>query len=302
MQFHLWEWKPYFMDTIFWHKKAKFQLKKDIYQDWIMFAVEEGAFHYSIGDVAGTARFGDAILCPPGIVFEREVAEPVTFHFITLGWQWDSGFQNDTGKLAVQTAAQPLMPESVPFAYEDAVLREQQPAMPKLPVHLTWTDGNRLSSTYFYIHQLDRLENERKSLLWNHYLQDLWQQFRIEHELAKTHHQQLEQSQLDPVMLEAATWLQQHAFQQVVLKQLSVGLGLSSVQFTRRFQATHGITPIDYLTSLRIQKARALLLETGMTLEQIAERCGYESGFYLSRVFSRKMKLSPSQYRRTHRV
>jgi AraC family transcriptional regulator len=301
MSLFLWKWKPHFINAVFWHKKDKFQLKQDSYTDWVMFAVEEGSFRYRIGDAAGTAVFGDAILCPPGTVFEREVVEPVSFHFITLGWQGErrSEFLHYKLEMADTPPAQALLPmaASAQSAYPD-----QQSAQPELPIHLTWTDGNRLSSTYFYIHQLSRLPDGRRSELWNHYLQDLWQQYSIENELARTEHKQQEQDQLDPVMLKAAVWLQQHAFQQVVLKQLSASLGLSSVQFTRKFRGAYGITPIDYLTSLRIQKAQTLLLETEMTLEQIAERCGYENGFYLSRVFSKKMKLSPSQYRRTHRV
>ncbi|MCZ8523462.1 helix-turn-helix domain-containing protein [Paenibacillus mucilaginosus] len=51
-----------------------------------------------------------------------------------------------------------------------------------------------------------------------------------------------------------------------------------------------------------MQRARTLLLETSLTLDEIADRCGYENGFYLSRIFSRKMRVPPSVYRKIHRV
>jgi AraC family transcriptional regulator len=254
------EWlKPNVINYTYWHKKAKFQLKEDSYSAWVMFAVEEGSFSYRIGEAAGTAVFGDAVLCPPGLMFEREVVEPVSFHFITL---------------------KDVM-EPIP------------------PVHLTWIDHNRLSSTYFYIHQLMRLPDDRQPALLNHYVHDLWQLYHMESGFTRMANEQLNK---DPGIVEAARWLQQHAFGTIILKELSASLGLNPVQFTRKFQTAYGTTPIEYLTSLRVQKAQTLLLETEMTLEQIAERCGYESGFYLSRVFSKKMKQSPSQYRRTHRV
>ncbi|WP_436244961.1 AraC family transcriptional regulator [Paenibacillus sp. LjRoot56] len=44
-----------------------------------------------------------------------------------------------------------------------------------------------------------------------------------------------------------------------------------------------------------------LLQETTLTLEKIAEACGYASGYYFSRVFSLHMSMSPSQYRKLHR-
>jgi AraC family transcriptional regulator len=274
----LWEWKPYFISYAYWHQKDKFQFVQDSYAEWVMFAVENGSFRYRIGEAAGTAIFGDAILCPPGVVFEREVLEPVSFHFIRLGWPTDS------------------FPSMLPNA---ASYRSEGTFDFTPPVQLTYMDHNRLSSTYYYIHQLTRLPDEQRLLLWDHYLNDLWQQHVVESGFSQ---QTSKQQDKDPKIVEATRWLQQHAFEPVSLKELSASQDLSPVQFTRKFHAAHGTTPIDYLTTLRIQKAQTLLLETDMTLEQIAERCGYESGFYLSRVFTRRMKASPSQYRKMHRV
>jgi AraC-like DNA-binding protein len=46
-----------------------------------------------------------------------------------------------------------------------------------------------------------------------------------------------------------------------------------------------------------LQKARELLTGTDFTLQTIAERCGYRSAFYLSRVFKATTGQSPSEYR-----
>jgi transcriptional regulator GlxA family with amidase domain len=83
---------------------------------------------------------------------------------------------------------------------------------------------------------------------------------------------------------------------------LSDSLGLSPVQFTRQFRKAMGTTPSECLASLRLHKARTMLLETGLTIQTIAERCGYGSGLYLSHVFAQHMKTSPGQFRKTHRV
>jgi transcriptional regulator GlxA family with amidase domain len=45
-----------------------------------------------------------------------------------------------------------------------------------------------------------------------------------------------------------------------------------------------------------------MLLETNYPLDHIAEQCGSENGFYLSRVFSKKFEMSPSAYRSTHQM
>ncbi|ULL13581.1 AraC family transcriptional regulator [Paenibacillus sp. H1-7] len=267
------EWLPVVLQYTFWKRKADFQLAEDTYEEWVLFAVEEGSFRYEISESSGTAAFGDIIVCPPRTPFHREVVEPVSFHFYTFGWS-----RRDCGE------------DSAPIGGDE------------VPVRLALTDSTRLSSTYLYMRQLARLGPPAQRLgQWNHLLQDLWQQYVMERELAESASSVVQQ-ELDPVMIEAGSWLQRHAFGPVLLKELCSNLGLSPVQFTRKFQAAYRMTPMDYLTSLRIQKAQTLLLETTLTLEQVAERCGYENGFYLSRVFSRRMNVSPSQFRSMHRV
>lgn len=86
------------------------------------------------------------------------------------------------------------------------------------------------------------------------------------------------------------------------MKTLSAELGLSAVQFTRRFKSRFSKTPTEHLVTLRLDKVRHMLLETNYPLDAIAEQCGYENGFYLSRVFSKKFETSPSQYRKTHQL
>jgi transcriptional regulator GlxA family with amidase domain len=86
------------------------------------------------------------------------------------------------------------------------------------------------------------------------------------------------------------------------MNELSDLLGLSPVQFTRRFRKSYRMTPSDFVRSLRIRRAAELLLDTDMTLDQIASRCGYENGFYLSLVFAKSMGMRPSTYREKNRV
>ncbi|NUT02358.1 MAG: helix-turn-helix transcriptional regulator [Hamadaea sp.] len=86
------------------------------------------------------------------------------------------------------------------------------------------------------------------------------------------------------------------------LNRLASELGISPAQLSRRFRAVRGVTPVAYLRSVRLQKARELLAETDDTLQTIAERCGYRSAFYLSRVFSDRTGQAPSRYRRDSRI
>lgn len=106
----------------------------------------------------------------------------------------------------------------------------------------------------------------------------------------------------DSIISQALLHMHEHAFSDLSMRDLSSGMNLSPVQFTWSFKESLGVSPIDYLTSLRLRRVRTLLLETDYTIDYIVVRCGYSNGFYFSRIFSKKMKMSPSQFRRTHKI
>ncbi|WP_176706603.1 AraC family transcriptional regulator [Paenibacillus hemerocallicola] len=106
----------------------------------------------------------------------------------------------------------------------------------------------------------------------------------------------------DPAMAEAVRFIHQHVFDEVSTKSAADHVGMYQSQFTRKFQKEMGTSPSGYIAGLRLEKIAALLVETDDSLEKIAHQSGYQNAYYLSRVFSKAMKMSPSQYRRIHQV
>lgn len=257
---------PVTSSHIFWKRKSSFELPTDTYEEWVLFAVTEGSFRFEVAQSKGQASFGDLVICPPWTPFVREVLEPLSFHFFRFQWNLEG-----TGDLQV-------------------------PLGGKLAIR----DHNRLASTYYY---LDKLVSSPTSPSYlsraEHLLRDLWQLCCLESEQdSDASDASIEEEE----MLEAARWIRENAFGKAVLKDLALSMGLSPVQFTRHFQAYFGQSPMDYITALRLHQAKNLLLETNLTLEQVAEQCGYQNGFYLSRMFSKKFNVSPSNFRKSNRV
>jgi AraC-like DNA-binding protein len=75
---------------------------------------------------------------------------------------------------------------------------------------------------------------------------------------------------------------------------------LSRTTFTERFTRILGQPPMAYLTELRMELARELLLGSGETAKQVARRTGYKSDAAFSRAFTRHHGCSPGQWRRDH--
>jgi len=72
---------------------------------------------------------------------------------------------------------------------------------------------------------------------------------------------------------------------------------MSERTFMRRFRATTGLSPADWITRARVDAARELLENTALSIDQIAERCGLGTPTTLRHHFRKKVGLSPTQYR-----
>lgn len=73
--------------------------------------------------------------------------------------------------------------------------------------------------------------------------------------------------------------------------------GLPARSLMRRFSAATGMTPLDYVRALRLEEAKQMLETGNLSIEAIADEVGYEDSSFFSRLFRRKVGLSPAQYR-----
>ena len=97
---------------------------------------------------------------------------------------------------------------------------------------------------------------------------------------------------------EAERYLAEHHTEPVNIEALAVRLGVAYSHFRRAFRAQTGFPPWQYLLRVRLTRARKLLSPSEATLDHIAERVGFSSGFHLSIAFKRAYGQSPDQWRR----
>lgn len=79
--------------------------------------------------------------------------------------------------------------------------------------------------------------------------------------------------------------------------QIAQSAAISESECLRCFRATIGLSPIQYLKTLRLQKAVELLERTDMTVAAIGERCGFQDMSYFSKSFRELKGCTPSAYR-----
>jgi two-component system response regulator YesN len=95
-------------------------------------------------------------------------------------------------------------------------------------------------------------------------------------------------------------YIQSHIDRPLTRKELSDFIYLSPDHITHLFREKTGISLIEYINTLKMEKAAALLAETNMPVGLISSRVGFTSFSYFSKMFKKKTGLSPVEYRKKH--
>lgn len=102
----------------------------------------------------------------------------------------------------------------------------------------------------------------------------------------------------DAQILAAQNWLESHFDQPLLIDDIAQRFGFGVRNFKRRFKEATGYTPLTYLQTLRLERAKQLLESTRMTLESITYKVGYEDGNSFRRLFRQRVGLLPAAYRK----
>ena len=89
-----------------------------------------------------------------------------------------------------------------------------------------------------------------------------------------------------------------YAAEQLQIKSLAKVAFLSETQFKKLFKQQTGMTVMEYVTKLRMEKAQALLTHTDYSLQIVGEKVGYSELSSFSRKFSQYFNLSPTQFKK----
>ncbi|MEM7156336.1 MAG: AraC family transcriptional regulator [Myxococcota bacterium] len=106
----------------------------------------------------------------------------------------------------------------------------------------------------------------------------------------------------DPHLGRALAKIHERPSENWTVARLAKSAGMSRTSFSEQFNRMVGVTPIQYVTQWRMEKAKAALRSRGVPLAEVAASVGYRSEASFNRAFRRHVGVGPGRYRAEQRA
>ncbi|MGD0031219.1 AraC family transcriptional regulator [Paenibacillus illinoisensis] len=93
------------------------------------------------------------------------------------------------------------------------------------------------------------------------------------------------------------TYINQNYNKIVKIEEIANEFYISRFYLCHRFKEATGLTVIQYLNNIKIQRACHLLASTNLSILRIANECGFNSSMYFCKIFKQTLSMTPSHYR-----
>ena len=243
-------------------KRDKFLWQHGSHPEWTLFIMEEGIFTLEMNGAKKTVAANDLVFFPPNMTFRRKIIMPVRFHFMQF----------------LQSVDKSALP---------------------IPVgKVALSDKARIIGDSAALTAISYSPDKRSPLLCQHIFNDIL--FRCYYE--SLYPENRVGSGSDEVIREALDYLKSNLRHKITLNDMAKKIGITPAGLIGKFKHEFGVTPIEYLTHLKISRAKELLLNTGLSVTEISDICGFQNCYYFSSTFKKHTGLPPSQYRIKFRV
>ena len=102
----------------------------------------------------------------------------------------------------------------------------------------------------------------------------------------------------DISILQLKNYIENNIDRTITLDELANEVNLNKTYFVKRFKALFEETPIKFILDMRIEKAKKLMVSENLSIQQVAERVGFNSLHYFSSVFKQTEGVSPKEYKK----
>ena len=238
-----------------------------------MWMITKGRGRFHIDGISHTAEAGKLFILRPGTPYERSNSSNQSLEYYIIRFNCTTVFEESE-----EWHYAP--PQDTRFPLEGAFIMENPPGVINLcqQLHHFWKQRGQIVSM-------------RRKILLQELLLAVVQDLRNQR-----------QSGSSTLSIEKTVDYMVHQYaENITLEQLSNQAGMSTSHYSHLFKKYIGYSPIDYLTHLRIDRAKELLVLSDYRLKYVAQSVGYQDEFYFSRIFKKIVGTSPSDYMKKHR-
>ena len=138
-----------------------------------------------------------------------------------------------------------------------------------------------------YIRQIETYTDVDQLAFW---VSDIVRRFIIQaFDLTKVKH--------SDVVFKITNFIKKNCGEKLSLDALAREVYLSKSYLSSMFKQETGVSLTEYITKVRIEKSKKMLLEDGVSLLTISEQCGFKDQSYFTKVFKKEVGVSPKKYR-----
>ncbi|MGV2885187.1 helix-turn-helix domain-containing protein [Paenibacillus taichungensis] len=149
------------------------------------------------------------------------------------------------------------------------------------------TIATQLEELYMYRLPGNEVRHMRNQVLFHQVLMSLLERMEAKYTASE-----------QPSMERSIAFMENHFSEKITTEGLSEIAGVSRSHYSILFKQLTGFAPNEYLSRLRVHRAKELLISGSASLREIALKVGYKDEFYLSRRFKQQTGESPSGYTR----
>ena len=105
------------------------------------------------------------------------------------------------------------------------------------------------------------------------------------------------EEQENPIITKACNYIEEHLSDNIGLEQLAEIISVSPYYLSKLFKEEKGENFINYVTSMRLEKARQLLSDNALIIKEVTAAVGYNDQNYFSRLFKQRFGMTPTEFR-----
>ena len=264
-----------FSPAIMFHYRSWLYDVSDHSHDFLMvYYVVSGSAPVRIDGKEYTIRQGDLVLIDPGKMHGHAKSDATLFYVGVSNFQIEGNEKNCLNLSGSPIVTPVRYPHEIYNCYRTIIetLEKKEPC---------WDLMSNVQTTEFFVWILKELFPSKTDEMKEFF--------------------QLKMYDKESIVTMMTNYLKENYMKKISVEEIAHNTYLSTTYVTKIFKEIINDTPINYLISIRLEKAKELLREGQMTIQEISKQIGYDDPYYFSKLFKKKYGVSPSEYRKESR-